>query len=113
MSTHIAVLMTAGSPEEAVHVARALVEGRLVACCNIVPQIRSIYRWQGQVHDESEVLLIAKTRRDLLPSVIRKVTHVHSYEVPEITAVPIEGGLDAYLSWIDDCVAQPGGESPE
>ena len=95
-------MMTAGSADEAASVARTLVEGGLVACCNIIPQIRSIYRWQGKVHDEAEVMMVAKTRADLLPDVIRAAKSAHSYDVPEIIAMPIVGGLDAYLSWIDD-----------
>ncbi len=108
MSPYVVVMMTASSADEAAAVGRALVDARLVACCNIVPQIRSIYRWQGKVHDEAEAMMFAKTRRDLLPDVIRTAKEAHSYDVPEIIAVPIEAGLDAYLSWID---ANVGGKS--
>ena len=101
MSSHVVVFMTASSPEEAEGVAKALVRARLVACCNIVPQIRSIYWWQGEVHDEPEVMIIAKTRAEAMPALIAQVRAVHSYEVPEIIALPIEAGNDAYLSWID------------
>ena len=109
MSSHIVVLMTASSAEEAERIAKAIVEARLVACCNIIPQIRSIYHWQGKVHDDPEVMMIAKTRQDVLPTLIDKVRMLHSYEVPEIISVPITGGFDAYLSWIDRNVAGAGG----
>lgn len=108
MSSHILVMMTASSAEEAANVAKAIVESRLAACCNIVPQIRSIYHWQGKVHDEAEVMMVAKTRRDALPALIQKVQSVHSFDVPEIIALPIEGALDAYLSWIDENVGPQG-----
>ena len=101
MSAHVVVLMTASSAEEAQNVAKAIVEARLAACCNIIPQIRSIYHWHGSIHDEAEVMMIAKTRQDLMPDLIAKVRSIHSYEVPEIIAMPIVAGLDAYLGWID------------
>ena len=108
MHTHIMLSMTASSADEAAAVARKLVDAQLVACCNIVPEIRSIYRWQGQVHDEAEAMMVAKTRADLLPEIMRAVKSVHSYDVPEIVATPIVGGLDAYLSWVDENVKSPG-----
>lgn len=107
MNTHVIVLMTASSADEAERIAKALVEARLVACCNIIPQIRSIYRWQGSIHDEAEVMMVAKTRQDRLPDLIAKVRSIHSYDVPEIIATPIVAGLDAYLSWIDESVQEP------
>ena len=107
MSSHIVVFMTASSMDEAAGVARSMVEARLVACCNIIPQIRSIYHWQGQIHDEPEVMMVAKTRQEMLPAIIEKVRSMHSYDVPEIVAVPMAGALDSYLSWIDANVAGP------
>ena len=101
MTDKIVVLSTCGSEEEAVRIARALVEDQLAACVNIVPQIRSIYRWQGAVEDGTEWLLIIKTKRELFPAVSAKIRTVHSYEVPEAIALPIVDGLPDYLAWID------------
>ncbi|MGH7804266.1 MAG: divalent-cation tolerance protein CutA, partial [Candidatus Binatia bacterium] len=83
----LVVLMTAGSVEEAARIARALVEERLAACVNLVPGIRSIYRWQGAIADDAEVLLVAKTRRASLDALERRVRELHSYEVPEVLAL--------------------------
>ncbi len=107
MTGKIVVLSTAGSPEEAEKLARALVEARLAACVNIVPRIRSIYRWQGVVQDEAELLLIIKTTRDLLAKVQETIAHLHSYTVPEAIALPIADGSPDYLDWIDK-ETQPG-----
>ena len=96
------VLSTCGSPEEAERVARALVESRAAACVNIVPGIRSIYRWKGVVEDASEVLLMIKTRVDRLAEVEASIRRTHSYEVPEIVVLPVESGLPAYLGWITE-----------
>jgi len=94
------VLMTAGSPEEAERLARALVNERLAACVNIVAPIRSIYRWQGQVEDSAEQLLIAKTTADLVPRLAARVRALHSYQVPEVLAWPVSYGWPPYLEWI-------------
>jgi periplasmic divalent cation tolerance protein len=97
----IVVLSTCGSEEEAVKVARSLVEARVAACVSIVPAVRSIYRWKASVEDSAEVLLIVKTRRELFARLEAELRKVHSYEVPEAIALPIEEGLEDYLSWID------------
>jgi periplasmic divalent cation tolerance protein len=101
---YLLVSMTAGSSEEAEKIAEALVQERLAACVNIVPAITSIYRWQGEVHRDSEVLLIAKSRPELFHSLAARVKELHSYEVPEVIAVPIVAGSEAYLNWIDESV---------
>jgi len=101
---HLLVSITTGSSEEAERIAEALVEDRLAACVNIVPAITSIYRWQGEVHRDSEVLLIAKSRPELFESLAARVRELHSYEVPEIIALPIAAGSKAYLNWIDESV---------
>jgi periplasmic divalent cation tolerance protein len=98
------VSITTGSAEEAERIAEALVQERLAACVNIVPAITSIYRWQGEVHRDSEVLLIAKSRPELFESLAARVKEMHSYEVPEIIALPIVAGSKAYLKWIDESV---------
>lgn len=101
---HLLVSITTSSLKEAERIAEALVQERLAACVNIVPAITSIYRWQGEVHKDSEVLLIAKSRPELFESLAVRVKELHSYEVPEIIALPIVVGSKAYLSWIDESV---------
>lgn len=100
-SQHIVVFITA-PPDKAAELGRALVEARLAACANIVPAIRSIYRWQGELCDDEEALLVIKSRADRLPRLRDKVTALHPYEVPEVIALPIVAGHPPYLSWIDD-----------
>jgi len=97
----IVVLSTCSSPEEAEKVARKLVEERLAACVNIVNGVRSIYRWQEKVEDASEWLLIIKTRRGLFERVRAQIERIHSYDVPEVVALPIVEGSEGYLDWLD------------
>jgi periplasmic divalent cation tolerance protein len=96
----ILVFVTASTADEADRLARALVDERLAACVTIVPGARSRYRWQGQVEDATEVLLLAKSVRPCLEALVARVRALHSYTVPEIIAVPITGGFDAYLAWL-------------
>lgn len=100
MSEFSVVFVTAGKEEEASAIARVLVEEKLVACVNLIPRIRSIYWWKGEVCNEEEILMIMKTRSALFPALRDRVRTLHSYEVPEIIAFPIEQGLPDYLSWI-------------
>ncbi len=100
MTEALVVLITAASGDEAANIAKALVEGRLAACVNIVKEVRSMYRWQGRVADEKEVLMIAKTRKELFADVVRKVKELHSYSVPEIIALPVVEGFEEYLAWL-------------
>jgi periplasmic divalent cation tolerance protein len=102
MTDKIIVLVTCGSVEEAEVIARALVEGRLAACASIVPGVRSIYRWQGAVEDAQEWLLIIKTTREEFERLQAEVRRLHSYELPEIVAIQVAAGFEAYLSWIDE-----------
>jgi periplasmic divalent cation tolerance protein len=101
---YLLVSITASSAEEAERIAKALVQERLAACVNIVPAITSVYRWQGEIHRDSEVLLIAKSRLELFESLVARVKELHSYQVPEIIALPIVAGSKAYLNWIDESV---------
>jgi periplasmic divalent cation tolerance protein len=101
MSDHVVVLMTAGSPEEAKRIARALVAKMLAACVNVIPGVTSVYRWEGEVQQDQEWLLVAKSRQDVLDDLTRYVQSLHSYDVPEIIALPLVGGSDSYLRWID------------
>lgn len=101
MTDKIVVLSTAGSGEEARRIALHLVEKRVAACVNITPGVRSIYRWKGIVEESAEVMLLIKTRRALLRALEIELRAVHSYEVPEIVALPIVDGLEQYIEWID------------
>jgi periplasmic divalent cation tolerance protein len=98
------VLTTAGSEEEARKIARHLVENRLAACVNIVPQIESIYRWQGKVDSSREWLLLVKTNQERFPAVRDAIRKLHSYELPECVVLNIEDGSSDYLQWLADSV---------
>jgi periplasmic divalent cation tolerance protein len=98
------VLTTCGSIEEARGIARALVERQLAACVNIVPQVESIYRWQGKVETASEWLLIIKTTEAAFGRLRDALVELHSYELPECIAIEIKDGSLAYLQWIGDSV---------
>jgi periplasmic divalent cation tolerance protein len=110
MSAHIVVFVTAGSAEQARTIGRALIEERLAACVNIIPSIESLYHWQGQVHHDQEVLLIAKTTAAALEQLGKRVKQLHSYDTPEVIAVPIVAGAADYLLWIDE-ETRPSGPS--
>jgi len=97
---HLQVLTTAGSEQEAERIADVLLDGRLAACVQVVGPITSHYRWKGERRHDAEWLCIAKTRASLFDAVSGAIRTVHSYDVPEITAVPIVAGWDDYLAWI-------------
>lgn len=99
------VLSTAASEEEARKIARHLVEHQLAACVNIVPQIESIYRWQGKVESSREWLLLIKTTAEKFNDVHEAIRELHSYELPECIAIAIEVGSVDYLEWIGESVA--------
>jgi periplasmic divalent cation tolerance protein len=94
--------MTTGSKEEADLIAESLVAETLAACVNIIPGVTSVYRWQGRVERDQEWLLVAKSHSDALDSLVQRVQELHSYDVPEIIALPLTGGSEAYLRWIDE-----------
>lgn len=102
MSDFIVVFVTCGSEEEALRIARTLVEESLAACANIVSPLRSIYRWEGKIWDEKEWLLIIKTQESRFEDLARRVKDLHSYSVPEIIALPIVKGSLHYLTWIEE-----------
>jgi periplasmic divalent cation tolerance protein len=104
MSDYLVVLMTAGSREEAETLGRTLVQEMLAACVNLVPGITSFYRWEHDVQEDVEWLLIAKTRRAALDALTARVRKVHSYDVPEILALPILEGNPDYLRWLTESV---------
>lgn len=95
------MLVTVSSAEEGLRIARSLVDSRLAACVNIIPSLRSIYQWQGETQDEEELLLLIKTRMALFEQVEGKVKETHSYEVPEIVALPIIQGSETYVNWLN------------
>ena len=101
MSERLVVLMTAGSREEAEKIANALVAEMLAACVNVLPGVTSVYRWEGAVQRDQEWLLVAKSTRQVLDALVRCVQALHSYDLPEVIALPVVGGSEAYLRWID------------
>lgn len=101
MTDKIVVLSTCSSAEEAEKVARHLVEKKLAACVNIVTGVRSIYRWQGNVEEATEHLLMIKSKRSLLKQLQGELERVHSYEVPETIALQIVDGSQRYLDWME------------
>jgi uncharacterized protein involved in tolerance to divalent cations len=104
MSDAVAVFCTCGNEAEAQRIARDLVESRLAACVNILPPIQSVYRWQGELETAQELLLIMKTTAERFPELQRRIIHLHSYETPEIIALPVLAGSDKYLAWIRESV---------
>ncbi|MEE8284469.1 MAG: divalent-cation tolerance protein CutA [Alphaproteobacteria bacterium] len=98
--TFASVYITAASREEALTIGRAVVEARLAACANVLPGVTSIYWWEGSRQEDSEVVLILKTRQDLVDQVVAKVKELHSYECPCVVALPIIGGNKDFLDWI-------------
>jgi periplasmic divalent cation tolerance protein len=108
MTDKIVVLTTCDSLELASNLARNLVEQRLAACVNIMPGARSIYHWKGKVEDTTEWLLVIKSRRDLFPALRAAVEKLHTYEVPELIALPVVEGSEPYLAWLDrELAAKP------
>ena len=103
----LVVLTTVETQEEGVRLARLLVEGELAACVQILPQMVSIYRWQGSVEQSSEALLLIKTTRTVYSQLETVIKQHHSYQTPEIIALPIESGLPEYLVWLRDSVKLP------
>lgn len=108
MTDKIVVLTTCGSGDEAAKIARALVEKKLAACVNVMPGVRSFYRWKGAIEDEQESLLVIKSSRALFNDLRVEIEKLHSYEVPEVIAVPIVDGSEGYLAWLDrELAAKP------
>ena len=104
MTDKIVVLVTAGSEEEAERIARSLVEKRLAACVNLVSPVQSVYRWEGEVTKDVEVLLVIKTSRALFEQVRHEVENIHSYHVPEVICLPIIDGSANYLNWLTESI---------
>ena len=102
----IVVFMTAANREEARRLAEMLVDRRLAACVQIMPEMESVYRWQGKIERQTEVLLLAKTVSAKFVELEAEVRRVHSYETPEIVAFPLTAGSRPYLEWLNASVAE-------
>jgi periplasmic divalent cation tolerance protein len=96
----VVALSTVASPEEARRIAAALVDEQLAACVNIVDNIHSIYRWLGAIESTAESLMLVKTRSNLLPAIESRLRELHSYDVPELVAVPIAQAAERYFDWL-------------
>ena len=102
----IVVLITASSEDEAAKIANSIVEKGLAACVNIVPSVRSIYKWEGKLCDEKETMMVVKTTSGRLDALTDAVTALHSYSTPEIIAVPVSAGSEKYLKWVFESVGE-------
>lgn len=100
-SSFAVVYVTFASRDQATRIARTLVEEKLLACANLLDPVTSIYRWEGKVNEDTEVLLIGKTRTALVEKIAQRVKELHSYTCPETIAVPLVGGAPWYLDWLD------------
>jgi len=107
-ATHV-VLMTAPDEDTAVGIVRTVVEERLAACGNVLPGVRSIYRWQQEVQEDREVLVLFKTVERAVPRLVARIEELHPYDVPEALALPVHAGSAAYLRWV---AANADGQGP-
>lgn len=103
------VMMTAPDAELAASIGRALIQEKTAACMNVIPSVRSIYEWDGNVCDDSEVLCIIKTRPQLVPQLCARITELHPYQNPEIIALPVNAGNAPYLAWVAAQTTVPKG----
>ena len=102
IETMAKAVATASAIDEGTRIARVLVEERLAACCNLLPGVRSIYRWEGKVEESAEVLLVIKSLAGHVDRLRARLVEIHSYQTPELIVLPVSGGLDSYLQWIAD-----------
>jgi periplasmic divalent cation tolerance protein len=103
----VLILVTAGARDDAERIGEGLVVERLAACCNVIPTVASFYYWDNQLQRDHEALLLVKTLESLAPAVEEYIRSHHTYDLPEIIEVPIEGGSSAYLNWLEQQVAKP------
>jgi periplasmic divalent cation tolerance protein len=104
----VVVVVSCGTASEADRIARAVVGSRLAACVNVIESgVRSTYRWKEKVESAQEYLLLIKTARELVPALRWQIEKLHSYELPEIIALPIVDGSPSYLAWLEECVRPP------
>ena len=101
MTEKIIVFSNCGTEEEAMRVAHALIGSKLAACVNVLPKIRSVYRWKGAIEEESEWMLVIKSSRPLFSQLQAALRKAHSYDVPEVLAIPVVDGSPEYLRWLD------------
>lgn len=106
----LVVLTTVGSAEQAHSIAEALVEQRLAACVNILPSVRSIYRWKGKLWDDEELLLVIKTTTGMFQALREAIRSLHSYELPEVLALPVADADPAVLAWLNSAVGKAAGD---
>jgi periplasmic divalent cation tolerance protein len=102
----IVVFMTAANGEEATRLAEMLVGSHLAACVQILPEIESVYRWEGKIERASEILMLVKTTKDRFVDLDREVRALHSYDTPEIIAIPVVAGSESYLKWLTQATAR-------
>jgi periplasmic divalent cation tolerance protein len=105
------IVLTDADPARLLALTRTLVDERLVACGQQIAPIRSVYRWEGAVHDEAEARVALHTRRSLADAVVSRATELHGYAVPCVLVVPVIGGNPAYLRWIHEETRDPGGDA--
>ncbi len=103
----VLILVSAGARDDAERLGEALVVGHLAACCSVIPTVHSIYFWEGQLQREHEALLLVKTLESRAGAVEEFVLNRHEYKLPEIIRLPIDGGSEAYLSWLESQVVSP------
>jgi periplasmic divalent cation tolerance protein len=108
----VVVFSTAPDAETAERLAAALLHERLIACASLVPGVTSVYRWQGQVRREAEVLMVMKTQGGRVPELLRRLPELHPYEVPEALALPVQSGLPAYCRLVREETEAPEGGAP-
>ena len=100
VNSFIVVLVTTSSKQEAETIAQSLLESKLIACANVVGPVESHFHWKGKIEHTEEFLLLMKSRSDLFDELVENVKRMHSYEVPEVVALPIVEGLKSYLGWL-------------
>src|SRR5260370_32062011 len=113
MTDKIVVLSACASVKEANRIATELVEKKLAACVNLVSGVRSVYRWKNKIEKSQEVLLVIKTSRALFENVRSQIEKVHSYELPEVIALPVVDGAEPYLEWMDRELVKEHAAQPE
>lgn len=104
---YIVILVTAKDKKEAQKISAGLIKAKLAACVNIIAKVDSLFFWEGKIDRAKESLLVIKSRKEKLPSIIKLVKSLHSYKVPEIIALPVISGDKTYLRWIDASLRQP------
>lgn len=104
MPQYLFGMTTTGKEEDALKLAKELVERRLVACANVLPQMRSFYHWKGELCDEPEWLVLMKTKSDKIEAVKEAFKELHPYDEPELIFLPIQEGSPTYLQWIEDSI---------